>query len=53
MANDSISRVMEAAASGIDMIVYLRKFSVISIIEINGSAGSSPCYKYIYERKEH
>ncbi len=51
MANDSISRVLEAAASGIDMVVYLRKFSVISIIEVNGTVGGRPVYKHLYERK--
>jgi len=51
MASDSISRVMEAAASGIDMIVFLRKFKVIDILEINGIRGGHPCFNYLYEKE--
>ena len=49
--NDSISRVMEAAASGIGMVVYLKKFKVISILEINGNKEGHPCFNYLYEKE--
>ena len=50
MTNDSIERVMEASVAGIKLIVYLKKFAVVSIFEIKGISGGQPEYEYLYER---
>lgn len=51
MANDSINRVVDSAASGIDLIVYLKKFAVVSIIKVGTNKEGCPCYEYLYEKE--
>ncbi len=50
MSNDSVERVMVSAAAGINMIVYLKKFKVMSICEITGFNAGKPKYTILYER---
>lgn len=50
MSGDSIERVVQSAASGIDMIIYLKEFKVESILGVDGMKGGCPVYGVLYER---
>lgn len=52
MEGDSIDRVTASAAAGLDIIVYLRKFRVESIIGITGYDGKTIGYEELYRRDE-
>lgn len=52
LSGDSIERVMETAVTGINMIVYLKSFKVVSIILIQGLENGRLKYTEIYERDE-
>lgn len=50
MSGDSIERVAQSAASGIDIVIHLKQFKVDSILGIDGMKGKSPVYETLYER---
>lgn len=52
LSGDSVERVMEAAVSGINMIIYLKSFKVFSIIRVTGLDNGKLQYTYLYEREE-
>ncbi|HPJ23036.1 MAG TPA: hypothetical protein PLH18_11855, partial [Clostridia bacterium] len=50
-SGDSVERLMESAASGIDYVVYLKQFKVMEIISVFGATGRELDYENIYKRE--
>jgi pilus assembly protein CpaF len=49
-SGDSVERLMESAASGIDCVIYLKEFKVIEIISVTGVKNGEPVYESIYRK---
>lgn len=50
-SNDSVERLLETASSGLDTVVFLKEFKLMSIINIKGLENGLPICEKIYERE--